>query len=385
MAAPNFAKPRKPLSPAANLDGGVVLRPFEALHELSYVTAPRYQDDVLDVYLQWGLMRYLGFFDVLNTGRPRPRLRLSDAGRRVTGNQRRVSSEEIGIAFGACLARRWFGRSGPTREPIAIVDVDAALDDRYIFAGGVRHTVRKAGAERPDYILIGQDASDHGKYRIRTLECKGTKTLGNAVRQLAKAVQQLDGIDVGGTIPQGLATSVISADSEISYLAIDPAEPDEPSYQVSSDTIGRIRRFRMTEGTSVPTSLEFVNAAVSASWATLADFGGNLGGLERWAPDVMRNRLVRSSRERIAFDTPFGVARGISITFGFAGQQLTIRRMIDEVVDRHLGQGRAEDIMESQGAFAERLERSESVTALDEDQELYSATTDGSVFSLSLR
>jgi hypothetical protein len=42
----------------------VFLRPVEALHLVSLVTAPAYSaDDLHDAYARWGLLRYLGFFD----------------------------------------------------------------------------------------------------------------------------------------------------------------------------------------------------------------------------------------------------------------------------------------------------------------------------------
>jgi hypothetical protein len=43
--APGFADGSKPLAPAAGLENGITLLPFHALHMLSYVTRPRYQDD----------------------------------------------------------------------------------------------------------------------------------------------------------------------------------------------------------------------------------------------------------------------------------------------------------------------------------------------------
>ena len=106
--APNLAADVKTLTPAAGLDGGVTVFPLTALHWLSYATRPRYQDDLLDMYLHWALARYIGFFEHLDEGSSLPRLTLNEAGRRITGNQRRVTSEEMGIGFGALLANCWF-------------------------------------------------------------------------------------------------------------------------------------------------------------------------------------------------------------------------------------------------------------------------------------
>jgi hypothetical protein len=190
--APNFADGSKPLTPAAGLENGVTLVPFRALHWLSYATRPRYQDDLLDMYLHWALARYIGLFEHHSEGSSLPALTLSEAGQRIKGNQRRVTSEEMGIGFGALLANYWFERTGAAGLPVGIVDVDAALDDRYIFAGGSRHAVRATGDRRPDYLLVAPDPSSRRRYRVRALECKGTSSsIGYAVRQLASATEQL--------------------------------------------------------------------------------------------------------------------------------------------------------------------------------------------------
>lgn len=361
------------------------MRPFDALHLLSYVTRPRYQDDLLDLYAQWGLLRYLGFFDRTKARRDSlPNLKLSDAGRRITGNQRRVTSEEMGIAFGALLACHWFTQTGAADAPISIVDIDAALDDRYVFAGGARRAVRAVGARRPDYLMISLDPSTRLGYRIRTLECKGTNAPRYSVNQLARALNQLDGITVGGRVPAGLATSMITAKSEVSYRAIDPMDEEEPSYTVNSRTMQEAVAFRIGQDRSDLPPTALANATVSASWATLADFGGNLGALQRWAPEVMRRRLDRRSRNRETFDTPFGTATGTRVTFTVNGYRLTVDYAIDADVDRQLSQGAADSVIEAQAEFAGRVSRSETMVDHANATELHSATSDGSIFSLTL-
>lgn len=382
---PEFSAPIKKLLPAAGLTVGVSLRPIEALHLLSLATSPRYQDDLFDTYVQWGLLRYLGFFELSYDGYPLPGLAVSEAGRRIVANQRRVTSEETGIGFGALLAIRWFQATGATANvPISVVDIDAALDDRYIYAAGSRQAVRAIGARRPDYLIICHDPALPRHYRVRVLECKGTRSADYAVRQLASAVEQLGGIRVAGRIPAGLAVSTITAHNGVSYLALDPEDVDE-AYEVNSNTIERTASFRLSDSDPADVSpVELTSAAVRASWATLADFGGNLSALERWSPTVMSRRLSRRPRERITFDTPFGVARGISVAFGFQGRQLNVRYGIDETVDHGMTEGDVESITEAQMGFAQRLATSQG--ALDEPtaNDSYSATPDGSIFSLRL-
>ncbi len=388
---PDFADGGKLLVPAAGLEDGVTLFPFLALHWLSYATRPRYQDDLLDMYLHWALARYIGLFEHLSEGSTLPALTLSEAGRRINGNQRRVTSEEMGVGFGALLASHWFRQTGAAGLPVSIVDVDAALDDRYIFAGGSRHAVRGIKARRPDYLLIAPDPSSPRRYRVRALECKGTSSsISYAVRQLASAAGQLAGITIGGRIPRGLAVSTITMNSRLSYLAIDPADDAEPSYTVNSNTIGQAAGFQLQENvTDIPPEL-LTNASVRASWAALADFSGNMAALDRWAPAVMRRRLARQPRQRVTFETPYGTARGTSVTVDMHGQRLHIRYAVDETVDQQMTEP-PEAIADAQIAFAERLDtltdtrhHAAMTSALQTDASLYSATSDGSIFSMEI-
>lgn len=95
----------------------------------------------------------------------------------------------------------------------------------------------------------------------------------------------------------------------------------------------------------------------------------------------MRRRLDRQHRQRITFDTPYGTARGISVTVGLDGQRLNVRYAVDEVIDQQMGRS-AEAIADAQSEFAERLDNLGVVQDTDSGS-LYSATPDGSIFSLS--
>jgi hypothetical protein len=121
---------------------------------------------------------------------------------------------------------------------------------------------------------------------------------------------------------------------QMSYRAIDPGEDDEPSYPVDSTTIDRALDFRLEDNVSdVPPDL-LTNASVRASWAALADFSGNMADLDRWAPAVMRRRLARQPRQRATFETPYGPARGTSVTMDLDGQRLRIRYAVDATIDQ---------------------------------------------------
>jgi hypothetical protein len=376
----------KDLAPAVGLESGVRLRPVDALHMLSYVTRPRYQDDLLDLYLQWGRLRYLGFFELTSDGV----LCVSEPGRGVVGNQRRVTSEELGIGFGALLGQRWFERSGVAGEVIRVVDIDVAFRDG-ARVGGERYPVKKAGVRRPDYLLLADDASVPSRYRVRALECKGTKYPAHAIQQLASAVEQLGGITVDGRVPAGVAVSTILADNGLRYLALDPQDEDEPSYEVRAERVRQMRGFRIADNTRDVDSRDLVDAGLPGSWAMLADFAGNLPAVERWAPRVMRQRLDRRPRDRPYYETPYGTARGTSATFAFEGQRLTVRCGVEASLDQQLSNGDLGAVLEVQAAFARRLATSDAgqrvsaspgLATRGDTREVHSAMPDGSIYSL---
>ena len=115
--------------------------------------------------------------------------------------------------------------------------------------------------------------------------------------------------------------------------------------------------------TDVPPAL-LTDASVRASWATLADFSGDLTALDRWAPTVMRRPLDREQRQRVTFDTPFGGACGTSVTVGLDGQRLNVRYATDQMIDQQMAHS-PEAIADAQFIFAERLRGSQSPAGRD--------------------
>lgn len=382
----DFKTPDKVISPAAGLENGVILRPVEALHKLSFATRSWYQDDLFDRYLQWALMRYIGFFELGPYGGRRQLLRVSAGGRRIVGNQRRVTSEELGIAFAALLADRWIQHSAGRQMTINPVDVDVALSNRHVFAGGSKIEVRAAGTRRPDYLLLASAPSAPLRFYVRVLECKGTRNRSTAVRQMAKAVGQLGGITVNGRIPPGLAVATITANDQITYLALDP-DGDDESYEPDPEVLREAGRFELDEGTRNAPARMLVSAALRSSWATLADYGGNLAAVDRWAPEVMRRRLDRRPRPRQRWDTPYGAAVGTSATFTFDDQALTVRYGIAASLDERLSGSGIESIVETQAEFTRTLAQDHSASryaASANLREVHSASPEGSIFSLRL-
>ncbi|GAA3783831.1 hypothetical protein GCM10022225_84960 [Plantactinospora mayteni] len=114
-----------------------------------------------DVHAHWGLLRYLGLFAVGSGGS----LVLSTAGRRIVGNQRRVTSEELGIGFAVYLAETWAESRRLGASTVRTVDIDAALASGSISVGGLRVLVEQTGS-RPDYLLISDSVGGSGRFSI---------------------------------------------------------------------------------------------------------------------------------------------------------------------------------------------------------------------------
>lgn len=371
----DYVAPSKAPTPAVGLDSWVTLRPIEALHQLAFLTRPSYTDEVYELYYHWALLRYLGFFEVrLSPGGPM--LALSPAGRDISGNQRRLTSEEMGIAFGAILAQRWIEADGSGGTSVSVFDIDVVLRHRFVLAGGSQHSVQQVTTQRPDYLLVITDLSTAGGFRVRALECKGTRDRNYALRQLAGALRQLEGVTVGGRTPVGLATSTITADDAVAYLALDPESDDEPSFPVGMARDAPTT-FVLGDDTEVPPAV-----ALNATWAVLADWGSNTEALNRWATPALRER-PRQSRSRHSLDTPFGPARGERVSLQFAGRTVTAWYGIADSVDQPLMFGPPEAIAEAQAQFADsRQDRAEQLRP--DSGAVFSARPDGSIFAVIL-
>ena len=279
----------KRLALPAGLQGDFPVRPVEVLHALSYATSPLYEDDLHDMYMQWGLLRYLGFFEHGECEDKKiPPLGVSKAGCRVAGAQRRVTSEELGVGFGVVLARRWFRDALGPGVPIGFIDVDA-----YISGSGF------GGSIRSDYLLIAPDSAKADCYRVRLLECKGTQEEPVARGQIRKAVRQL-GSPIILPLPDGIAVSSVTYGDQVCCFAVETCGEGEASYQPN----WKAKDVRWGTG-DLNWSDEkggFLAAALREIWSRLADFGGNVEAHSAWS----------SPRDEEDTAAQVDVARGMS-------------------------------------------------------------------------
>ena len=252
---------------------GVLLRPVEALHLLSLVTAHAYSaDDLHDAYAWWGLLRYLGFFDHEAGTQAHPALRVSHAGAQVAGVQRRVASEELGIAFGVLLASmRVRNELGPG-VPVGIVDVDVLL-----------RGTRAGSSGRPDYLLVAGSDGARPDGMAYLLECKGTNDPRVRGQQLTAAVRQITGPVPGYPAHAGLAVSTVAGATQVSCVALELTDSDVEEPADSGKEPRNVPRADSARGALPGLPDVFISAALRSSWSMLGHYAGNETAVRRWS------------------------------------------------------------------------------------------------------
>ena len=243
--APNFVSTRKGLSAAAGLDGGIILRPVEGLHWLSYATSPRYQDDLLDLYMHWALVRYIGLFERRDGGPAGAALAVAClvSGSGATSDVSRPRKWALGSA-------RCWRTAGPRRPAQPACDRPSgcsrcARRSILFFAGGSRHRVRAVADRRPDYLLTAPDPTPAGATEYAPLNARARAAPPATPCSSWPARSSSLLVSPSAAESSGIAVSTITANDRMSYLAIDPGEEEEPSYEVNSATIAQAASFQL--------------------------------------------------------------------------------------------------------------------------------------------
>jgi len=272
-------------------------------------------------------MRYLGAFDDST-----PQVELSPSAKGVAGNQRRVQSEELGIAFAVHVGLQYLTR-GSGWVP-SVTDVDVALTTGSIQSARQRFSVASKTTRRPDYILQAYQPTTR-QHRILLLECKGTKDPRHSIKQLAHAASQLSGLTVGHDLPPGLAASAVLSDGKtwINVLRTPQGRsrhywtrnhPSPLTVEVDVDSL-REHPELILDGQREVSSNDVARAATRDGWAALALYAGNEEGYQQWAaatavqkreseaPPAIRTVSTESLPsgdtalgERMTLQTPFG-------------------------------------------------------------------------------
>lgn len=382
------------------LDGEAAVRPLDVLLRLAVATKPQYQTDLYEVHRHWSLLRYLGLFESDSDGQ----LCLSSAGRRIVGNQRRVTSEELGIGFAVHRAQEWMASRWPGATTTGVIDIDAALSSGFVRAGAVTSSVVQRAGRRPDYLLIAESPGSEDRYHYAVVECKGTKGWRYGLTQMASACMQLRGVAVAGRQPPGLAVGTVLADDWVCCRALElspghrghlePAtyrvELPEPSEDVAEVHIEREtfeRRVHVDIDEEAPLSAEdLVRAGMQASWASLADFAGNDYAFQRWAPPVFRANLdrdVQARPQRVERQTREGLdVVGVRNLITLPGGELEVVFGLVAEVDEALVRRDADRVIEAQRRVAERRAQARDVADRAPGEDVTAVSDDGAVLIL---
>jgi hypothetical protein len=383
------------------LNGPDSVRPADVLLRLAVATKPQVQTDLYEVHRHWSLMRYLGLFDADSNGR----LCLSAAGRRIVGNQRKVTSEELGIGFAVHRAEQWVASRWPRTTSVAVIDIDVALSRGFVRAGAVASSVVKRKRRRPDYLLIAESPDSQDRYRFAVIECKGTKTWTNGLDQMASACEQLRGVSVGNSQPPGLAVGTVLANRQVRCRALEltprphgqDLEPVTDQVQqpwvfeevtevhVEPDAFERIIDIDIDENTAVSEE-ELVTAGMQASWASLADFAGNDYAFRRWAPPVFRSNLERDAAarpQRVRQQTRGGLdVVGVRNLITLPGGDLEIVFGLVAEVDDALTERDPAAVIDAQGRVAQRRAYENDLPRRQASDEVTAVTDNGAVLML---
>lgn len=252
------------------LHGGAHIRPVDLLLHLAYATRLNYQSTVLDAYMQWGIARYIGAFDV--QWHPNPtskRIVLSDAARRVVANQRRVLSEDIGIGLASLLSRRIFASRHPGMD-LHLVDIDMAIASGLIDA---------PSGSRTDFLVVAKDRQSGNVLLLGLVEAKGSESRANGKRQLVKGAAQIEETTVSVLRVPGVVSVAQSGRDEVRYSIVKV----EPQGMGDIVDLGSSQR-----------AADLVNA----SWAKIADIGDEPDLYMRLAPEKLKDRRPSFSRDR---------------------------------------------------------------------------------------
>lgn len=250
-----------------------------ALLELARASRNPKDHSVSAIHQWWAFLRYLAFFDQSGGY-----LTVGTEGREFVNNQRRVASEELGVAFSILVGRRWIASLHGSSVPSSVTDIELAL------AGHSHRVAQLPGrTKRPDWLVtVGAGPSTPFLFANYLLESKGTATDGHAKNQLVTAARQLRSISVGGVVPRGLAVSTVTGKGRVRYVAVDPGE-EQGFVEIDPEAMIALVRSRqmLPKGGRVDLSAEVIaHASVYWSLVGLADFARNATALRRLDVDA---------------------------------------------------------------------------------------------------
>lgn len=334
----------KTCTPVPGLDVPLRVRAADALLELARASRNPKDRSVAAAYQWWAFLRYLGYFE-----RSRGYLTVSAEGRSFINNQRRVASEELGVAFSLLVGRRWADVRHGSPCLTSVIDVELAL------AGHLPGVAQLPGrTRRPDWILAVRDPAAPLRVTTYLLESKGTAGDAHARRQLARAARQLTAVSIGGVVPKGLAVSTVSGKGRIRYLALDPGEEPDP-VEIDPEALATVAQEggRAPRRSHVRRTAEYL-ASASVYWSLvgLADFARNTGALEFLGA---RPRGLEETEAPVqGHPTAAGPIDGVERTWSAPGGRLSVVTGVASEISERLSGHDITGALEAQARWTRR-------------------------------
>lgn len=322
--------------------------PLEALRGLAVASAVSSSADLLQVQANWAVARYVGSFE-----HHEDRLVLSPPGEAVAGNQRRVLSEELGIAFALQAALKWLALRSDPASPVWVADIDQLPLSSH------------PAKSRPDYVIAAR-ALGVDDVLVTLLESKGTRTPSYAERSLTSGCRQIAPTVEALNLP-GLVVSTVTGATIRSAAA-----------EVGGD------RWR-----TLPSSDPLVIAVQQASLESLAETAGNAEAADGWRAEREQRSGVRLptrprvNRTRTQQSTTLGgPAIGLQQQYRFPGGELDVFLGVVSEIDDHLVRPREEVVAAQSRVRARRTEENADVVS---DRSSTAVGPDGSVATVRLQ
>lgn len=325
------------------LNSPMKVKPVSALLELARASRNPKDRSVSAIHQWWAFVRYLAFFD-----QSAGFLTVGAEGREFKNNQRRVASEELGVAFSLLVGRRWIASLHGSHVPLSVTDIELAL------AGHSQQVAQLPGrTKRPDWLLTVGVPTNPMLFGNYLLESKGTAADYHANNQLVTAARQLESVSVGGVVPRGLAVSTVTGKGKVRYVAVDPGQ--EPQFfEIDPEAIVALVRGEQKNPKSgkVDLDLEYLtSASVYWSLVSIADFARNTSALQRLKmnPRPIEDLQGTAVRE---YWTDFGPVDGIERTWRLPDGSVTIVVGVESEMNQRLERGDIAGAIERRAQWA---------------------------------
>lgn len=357
------------------LHGWRAVKPSDLLIGLAQTFPLGSLTDPYRLFDRWAQLKYVAAFESGLKQKGHLSLKLSDETKRVAHNQRRVFSEELGLAFAIEAAKAWHTSVSGPNAIISIVDVDDLVGLGTIDVFGKQHSLVHLAGKRADYVIMSRNPSSPNTAYLSVLESKGTVSATNSIEQLAKAQEQLGQLRIGDVTPPGMAAGTVLNSDELTVNVLRTASPHGVGGSESGLHLSVAIDPSATDSSRSPLERD-ATAALRLSFAIQATNSGNAPAARLWGVDV-DDRFDRSERAQVLFDgrSYLGTSARIPTPTGTAEVFIGSDLEVDEALTR----GELDEVSRAQSVVARRrISRLTSSPDTDgDDDEAVAVSSDG--------